>query len=190
MGKVPSSVLCRPRASKASNPKPIGSRSRWQDEHAGSATQEERPTTVLANVPPSNSPTAPGQGAFTNNPQYVGGGPWRVSVSYDYSRIPRVFRSGGVFDQDPVSQTLRGVSSFQLSPNWSVNWATDYSITDNAFGTHNLGFQRNLHEWQAHLNFYQTPTGNTGFEFYVQLMHNTDLRFDYSERNLGIDRPR
>ncbi len=137
--------------------------------------------------PPAN-PAGDG-GAFTGNPMGTGGGPWRTAISYSYSRPPRLFSNGPPPPDDAV-QTLNGTVDFQLTPNWSVNWETSYSITENEFGAHRLNFRRNLHEWQANFSFYQAPNGNTAFEFYVELLHNRDLRLDYGERNLGIDRGR
>ena len=129
-----------------------------------------------------------GASTFTGNPVGTGGGPWRAGISYALTRPQREFNTSQFQPGD--QQTLQGNLSFQLTPNWGVGWNTDYSISDREFGTHRLNFRRDLHEWQANFNFYQTPTGNTGFEFYVELTHNRDLRFDYSERNLGVDRRR
>jgi len=145
---------------------------------------------VLAGDQPGNDgPVTAGQGPATGNPQTAGAGPWRAGLSYQFSRPSRLFNQWGT-GNDSAVQTVDGTLQFQLSPNWSVNWDTSYSLTDQAFGAHRLNFRRDLHEWQANFNFYQTPNGNTAFEFYVELLHNRDLRFDYAERNLGIDRRR
>ncbi len=144
---------------------------------------------LIPGDPPSDDPSPAGAGAATGNPQGTGGGPWRVALGYRFSRSPRSY-SSGAFLTDQAVQTLDANMSFQLSPNWGVDWATTYSITDGQFGSHRINFTRNLHEWQANFSFYQTPNGNTAFEFYVELLHNRDLRFDYAERNLGIDRGR
>ncbi|MEX2582169.1 MAG: putative LPS assembly protein LptD [Gemmatimonadota bacterium] len=135
-----------------------------------------------------DAPAPQGQGTFTNNPQGTGGGPWSAAIGYRFSRPSRLY-SEIPRDLGAV-QTLDGNISFQLSPNWSVQWDTSYSLTDREFGSHIINFQRDLHEWQANFNFYQTANGNTAFEFYVELTHARDLRFDYAERNLGIDRNR
>lgn len=144
---------------------------------------------VFPGTPPSDEPAPAGTGAATGNPQTTGAGSWNLSLGYRFSRPSRIFSPVGRLNDDSV-QTLDGNLDFQLSPNWSVNWTTSYSITDTQFGSHRLNFQRDLHEWQANFSFYQTPNGNSAFEFYVELTHNRDLRFDYAERNLGIDRRR
>jgi len=163
---------------------------RWLDRLVFGGSADERPNEL---VPPPTEQSPANQagsgGAFTGNPIGTGGGPWRAALQYDYSRPPRLY-SGGATVPDDAVQMLNGTIDFQLTPNWSVNWQTSYSISQNEFGAHRLNFQRNLHEWQANFSFYQAPNGNTAFEFYVELLHNRDLRFDYGERNLGIDRNR
>ena len=143
---------------------------------------------VLPGPPESDEPAPAGQGSFTGNSQGTGAGPWSASFGYQYARPTRVF--GVDPENDEAVQTLDGNMSFQLTPNLAVNWGTSYSITDRKFGSHRINFQRDLHEWQANFNFYQTPNGNTAFEFFVELTHNRDIRFDYSERDLGIDQDR
>lgn len=140
---------------------------------------------------PSDNPTAVGAGPATSNPIPTGGGPWRASLNYSFSRPQRAFRatSAGDFD-DRAIQTVSANSSFMLTPGWAVSWTTDYSITDNEFGSHRLSFRRDLHRWQANFNFYQTPHGNTAFEFFVELIDNRDLKFQHREGNLRIDQNR
>ncbi len=152
---------------------------------------EEGSPTLLPGPSEDDEPAPAGTGGFTGNNQGTGAGPWSVSLAYQYTRNPRIFISNPLYvDEDDGIQTVRSATSFQLTPKWGVSWSTDYSITDGKFGSHALNFRRDIHEWQANFSFYQTPSGNTAFEFYVQLLHNTDLRFDYGERNLGIDRNR
>jgi hypothetical protein len=155
----------------------------------------ENPATQGAFPGTPQTPERQGAGAFTGNPMAAGGGPWRMSLQYQYSRAPRTFTLAGLggldgFGRplDEVVQTVGANMSFPLSPGWGVNWSTDFSITDGRFGAHRLNFRRDLHRWQANFDFYQSPNGNSSFEFYVELLDNRDLKFDYRERNLGIDR--
>ncbi len=164
---------------------------RWLASRLGPGGEEEEnlPTQgVFPGTPPDDDPTEPGTGAFTGNPQDFGGGPWRASLQYSFSRPTRSFRVEGVQFDDRAVQTVSANTSFALTPNWAVSWTTDYSITDSEFGSHRLGFRRDLHRWQANFNFYKTPNGNAAFQFFVELIDNRDLKFDYSERNLGIDK--
>jgi hypothetical protein len=140
---------------------------------------------------PGDNPMPIGAGAQTGNPLPVGGGPWRASLNYSFSRPQRQWRPASVtgFDDRPV-QTVSANTSFMLTPGWAVSWNTDYSITDREFGSHRLNFRRDLHRWQANFNFYQTPHGNTAFEFFVELIDNRDLKFQHREGNLRIDQDR
>ncbi len=116
----------------------------------------------------------------------AGSGVWSLGVHYTLQRPRPIERADGSL-LDRGSQVLSGTLFLPLTPNWAVNWRTDYSITDSEFGSHRLNFKRNLHRWQANFDFTLTPNGNTSFSFYVELIDNPDLKFDYQERNLGID---
>jgi hypothetical protein len=151
---------------------------------------------------PSGRVVPPGSSGFTGNPQGTGGGPWRLGIQYSFNRPRRTFRSlatagddvfgdrGLGYDPTRATQTAGLDLAFSLTPNWAVTWNTTYSITDGDFSGHRLNFKRDLHRWQANFSFYQTPHGNTGFQFYVELIDNPDLKVDYRESNLGIDQRR
>ena len=128
-----------------------------------------------------------GASSTTGNPQAVGSGQWRANLDYSFTRPPRSYSGQGLRDDRSV-QTVNISASLPLTPSWSADWNTSYSITDNEFASQRLNFSRNLHRWQANFSFFQTATGNTGFQFYVELIDNRDLQFEYRERNLGIDR--
>ena len=143
-------------------------------------------------VTPPGSPTAP-QTATANPQRAGGGGPWSVSLQYSLVRpraaalvdrdLPERFRGGD-------TQMLSGSLSFSPTPNWSVNWNSSYSIEEREFGAHRLNLSRDLYRWEANFDFYRTPVGNTSFEFRVQLKDLPDLKFDYRERDIGVDRRR
>ncbi len=148
---------------------------------------------------PEERATAAGQGAATGNQQSVGGGPWRVGIQYSLTRQPRTFRDLGSLTPEQkrlldrrnlhdTDQTVMADMAFSLTPNWAVTWNTQYSMADHQFAGHRLTFRRNLHRWQANFSFYQTPTGNSAFELYVELLDNPDLKVNYRDYNLGIDR--
>lgn len=128
-----------------------------------------------------------GSGAATNNPRGTGSGPWRVSLDYRFSRDQRSYSPSGIEPRE-ASQTLRADMTFALTPNWGLNWNTDYSITDGEFGTHRLVLRRDLYRWEADFSFTMTPYGNSSFNMLVRLKDLPDLKFDYREPNLNIDR--
>ena len=150
------------------------------------------PTRDQVGVLPGDAEPAPadraGASGATGNPQAVGSGPWRANLDYSFSRPSRTFRGNGGLRDDRAVQTVNISASLPLTPAWSADWNTSYSITDNEFAGQRLNFSRSLHRWQANFSFFQTATGNTGFQFFVELIDNRDLQFDYRERNLGIDR--
>jgi hypothetical protein len=140
---------------------------------------------------PSDSPTVPGTQTSTNNPRggIGGGGDWRMSLSYAYNRPQRSFLPANVTERDDRAvQTVDANMAFPLTPGWAMTWGTSYSITDHEFGSHRLNFRRDLHRWEANFSFFQTATGNTAFQFFVNLIDNPDIKFDHRETNLGIDR--
>jgi hypothetical protein len=120
------------------------------------------------------------RGAFTQNPQVAGRGPWRLDVGYTLFR-PRL---GGTAAND-----FQLGMSFSPTTNWGVNWYTNYSIEDGAFGGHQITLRRDLYRWEANFSFSRTPFGNTSFDVLVRLKDLPDLKFDYREANIGgVDR--
>jgi hypothetical protein len=117
--------------------------------------------------------------AFTQNPQAVGRGPWRMDIGYTLRRS----RDGGIGAHD-----LRLGSSFSPTPNWAVNWFTNYSIEDGSFGGHQITLRRDLYRWEANFNFSRTPFGNTSFDVLIRLKDLPDLKVDYREHNIGATR--
>lgn len=139
---------------------------------------------------PGDSALAPGSRPSTTtstaNPQPAGGGPWSMNVNYALVRPrPSSFNS---FGSTGENQSLNGTLSFSPTQNWAVNWATSYNITDAEFGAHSLTLVRDLYRWQANFSFYRTPVGNTSFQFSVHLKDLPDLKVDYNERDIGVDR--
>jgi hypothetical protein len=119
------------------------------------------------------------RGAFTQNPQAVGRGPWRMDVGYTLYRP----RDGGTTAND-----LQLGMSFAPTANWGVNWYTNYSIEDGSFGGHQITLRRDLYRWEANFNFSRTPFGNTSFDVLVRLKDLPDLKVDYREANIGANR--
>jgi hypothetical protein len=149
-----------------------------------------RSAATEGNVPGTEGPgpgDTGGSSTATGNPQGFGSGQWRASVDYSFSRPRRTWDPDGLRD-DRSDQTVNLSTSMPLTPNWSADWRTSYSISETEFSGHSLNFSRDLHRWRANFSFFQTATGNSGFQFYVELIDNTDLQFEYRERNLGIDR--
>ncbi|HEX8358630.1 MAG TPA: putative LPS assembly protein LptD [Longimicrobium sp.] len=133
--------------------------------------------------------TPPGGATFTGNNQRTGGGAWNLNLNYNLARTRRTTGdvTPGRFERG--DQSLQGGLTFHPTRNWAVNWTTQYSITSGEFAAHSLHFKRDLYRWEANFDFSRAPNGNTSFGFRVHLIDLPDLKADYNERNLGIDRP-
>lgn len=133
--------------------------------------------------------TPPGGATFTGNNQRTGGGAWNLNLNYNLARTRRTTGDvvPGRFERG--DQSLQGALTFYPTRNWAVNWTTQYSITSGEFAAHSLHFKRDLYRWEANFDFSRAPNGNTSFGFRVHLIDLPDLKADYNERNLGIDRP-
>jgi lipopolysaccharide export system protein LptA len=154
------------------------------------ATEEERRSERGQTPPEEGVPTAepPGSQTSTGRPMGTGGGSWNVSLSYSLRRT-RPLTVGELARADGGNQQISGNVSFFPTRNWAVSWYTDYSVSENEFGTHVLNFKRDLYRWQANFDFVRAPNGNTSFSFSVHLQDLPDLKADYSRQNLGADRP-
>jgi hypothetical protein len=130
-----------------------------------------------------------GAGALQAGP--LGGATRRVgafNAGVSYSLVRRPDATTGGFEA--AEQALRSNMSFQPTQNWSVQWSTGYSVTDNRFQEHVLSLIRDLDCWQASFNFMRAPNGNFSFQFFVELRANRDLKLEYQQRGqAGGDLP-
>src|SRR3954451_6848130 len=154
------------------------------------ATEEQR--TAERGHTPDAAGTPPGQpvggATSTGNNQQTGGGPWSLGINYSLTRFRRTpndtlpgFRGG--------NSQIGGTLTFQPTRNWGVSWRTDYSTSTGKFSAHTINLKRDLYRWQANFDYILAPNGNTSFAFSVHLIDLPDLKADYHENNLGIDRP-
>lgn len=156
-------------------------------------SREEQRVTERGQTPDSAGTPNPvpvgGATATGNNQMAGGGGPWSLSLNYSLTRLrrtpadtlPGVFQSGN----SQVGASL----TFQPTRNWAVSWRTDYSTTTGKFSAHTINLKRDLYRWQANFDYILAPNGNTSFAFSVHLIDLPDLKADYHESNLGLDRP-
>jgi len=111
------------------------------------------------------------------------GSGFRASVTYDDQRSePR--EVGGQVYEEPANRTLGLQFGFSPTENWSASWNTQYNITDNEFGQHILRLDRDLHRWRATFSFVKTPNGNFAFNFFVSLIDQPEIKFQYDQRNV------
>jgi hypothetical protein len=155
------------------------------EQERGPAEQRGR-TADTAGAQPARPP---GGATFTGNNQQAGRGPWNLNLTYSLARTRRPTGDvqPGRFERG--DQTVRGDLTFFPTRNWAVSWGTQYSLTSGEFDAHSLHFKRDLYRWEANFDFFRAPNGNTSFAMRVHLIDLPDLKADYNERNLGIDRP-
>lgn len=109
---------------------------------------------------------------------------FQVSVRYNERRVrqddqqPNLPRSGG-------NRNVGFSMSFSPTRNWSLQWNTDYNITDKEFGTNSLRFERDMNRWRATFAFVQGPNGNFAFNFFMQLIDLSELKFNYDQRSVN-----
>ena len=89
---------------------------------------------------------------------------------------------GARYTRLPPSSTLRGAFTFGLTPNWAVQWSTGYDFERSEFSDHIVTLQRQMHDWRAIFAFTQAPNGNFAFNFFISLIAEPDLKFDYNRR--------
>ncbi len=89
----------------------------------------------------------------------------------------------------PPSATLRASTSFRLTPNWSIDWQTGYDFERRRFSDHIVTLQRDMHDWRAIFAFSQSPTGSFAFNFFISLIAEPDLKFQYNQRTYRPSTP-
>ncbi len=118
----------------------------------------------------------------------LGGGPparqgFRTAVSYD-ERRSRPPADGAIVGTSQDSRTLGFNVSFAPTHNWSVSWNTQYNLTTKEFGQHVLRLDRDLHRWRATFSFVKAPNGNVAFNFFITLLDQPEVKFQYDQRSV------
>ncbi len=110
---------------------------------------------------------------------------FNLSINYTESRtrpVPPV--PGAVVLPGSGQQRQAGLNlSFQPTPKWSANWTSQYDFVARQFGLHVISLQRDLHRWHASFSFSKSPNGNFAFSFYVSLLDQPDIKFNYQQQS-------
>ena len=125
---------------------------------------------------PPGAPTAGGQG-------------FNLSVNYTESRsrpaapLPGSAVLPGI---SAATQRQAGLNlSFQPTAKWSANWTSQYDFVARQFAAHVISLQRDLHRWHASFSFSKSPNGNFAFSFYVSLLDQPDIKFNYQQQSFA-----
>lgn len=118
------------------------------------------------------------------------GAGFQATFNYSYQRPQRRLRdTTGTFRETlplpEAQQTVSGSVSFSPTARWTVSWQTAYDFTRGQFNDHVVRLDRDLHDWRATFTFVKTATGNFLFSFFIQLIDQPEIKFDYDQRNLS-----
>ena len=73
--------------------------------------------------------------------------------------------------------------AFSPTPHWTASWNTNYDFETKRFPQHYVRLERDLHRWHASFAFSRTASGNFAFNFYVALLDEPDIKFDYDQQS-------
>jgi hypothetical protein len=137
-------------------------------------------------LPPIPNRGVPGafKGALDGpSPTNMPGGrrPFAVSVTFDSDRQrPTAATPVGT----AANRTVGFAMAFSPSPGWSASWDTQYNMVTKEFGQHVLRLDRDLRRWHATFAFLKAPNGNFAFNFFVSLLDQPDIKFQYDQRTV------
>ncbi|MEE8192158.1 MAG: twin-arginine translocase subunit TatC [Gemmatimonadales bacterium] len=116
----------------------------------------------------------------TNTPRAAG---LRASITYDLQRTrPRETAEGDPIET-PSNRVLGFTIQFAPTRHWNVNWNTQYNFTTKEFDQQVLRLDRDLHRWRVSFAFMRAPNGNIAFNFFISLMDQPEIRFQYDQRS-------
>jgi hypothetical protein len=82
----------------------------------------------------------------------------------------------------PPTQNVTASMTFNITPKWAAQWATQYDVTRARFASQQIGLQREMHDWNAVFSFLQAPNGNFSFNFFIALKAQPELKFNYDRQ--------
>src|SRR3989441_1531151 len=154
---------------------------------AGTGTGTTPPPAYGQSCPPVCSGSAPG--AYRPGGAAGGGRGFGLAVGYTSSRTrpPKVTTPGtGTFLPSTLASQRQLTLNMNFSPTalWTASWSTLYDLNTRQFGQHYVRLERDLRRWHASFAFVKSPNGNFAFNFYVALIDQPDIKFDYEQQSL------
>lgn len=89
---------------------------------------------------------------------------------------------GAPFVRLPPRETIQWTSSFHITPKWAAQWSTTYDLQARDFASQNVSLERKLHDWRSIFSFTKAANGNFAFMFYISLIAQPDLKFNYDQQ--------
>ena len=116
----------------------------------------------------------------TNTPRAAG---LRASITYDLQRTRPRETAEGVPIETRANKVIGFTVQFAPTRHWNVNWNTQYNFTTKEFDQQVLRLDRDLHRWRVSFAFMRAPNGNIAFNFFISLMDQPEIRFQYDQRS-------
>ncbi len=133
-------------------------------------------------VPPRLGSTLGGPGGAYGG--QGGGQGFSMQLSFSSSRTRPVPLTPG---QTPLSkagqQMLTMSGTFSPTPHWNASWRTTFDFGTQQFADQIVGLERDLHRWRATFGFTKGATGNFAFTFFIRLIDQPDIKFDYQQQS-------
>ncbi|HUF64890.1 MAG TPA: putative LPS assembly protein LptD [Gemmatimonadaceae bacterium] len=89
---------------------------------------------------------------------------------------------GAPFIRVPPRETLQWHTNFHITPKWAAQWRTTYDFRAREFASHQVTLERQLHDWRSNFSFTKAPNGNFSFMFFISLIAQPDLKFNYDKQ--------
>jgi hypothetical protein len=86
---------------------------------------------------------------------------------------------GAPFIRIPPRETLQWDMNFHITPKWATQWRTTYDFRAREFASHQVTLQREMHDWRSNFAFTKAPNGNFSFMFFISLIAQPDVKFNY-----------
>ncbi len=109
---------------------------------------------------------------------------FNLSVSYTSTRTRPTADTVAFIPGTAGRQTVALAMSFSPTAHWSASWNSLYDFDTRQFGQHVIRLERDLNRWHASFSFLKSPNGNFAFTFYIALMDQPDIKFDYEQQTL------
>ncbi len=126
------------------------------------------------------------RGAYSPIPGGGAGGGFHMSVQFTSNRTrPDTTGAlpGTLFGQGNGGRQQLGLNTgFSPTPHWTLSWTTSYDLDTRRFGQHYVRLERDLHRWHASFAFAKSGNGNFAFNFYISLLDQPDIKFDYDQQ--------
>ncbi len=163
--------------------------------HTGAGPAAAPAPAPAAPVPPVGSMPLPTPPLFSGPTSSLGAGAggagagqgFALSVTYTSTRVrPGKDSTGAPIPVPAVAgqQVLSLNLSFKPTEKWQANWTTTYDMATHTFGEHFVRLERDLHRWHASFAFVKSPNGNFAFTFFVSLLDQPDIKFNYEQQTL------